>query len=128
MFGQLRTTLSPPGTRQQARQHIPLVGSADDAVYAQNIQTAELNALNSLLAVMRWKRARGFYTDLEHEVTSTYVIDGNTIINTTPTAASVTGNLTIASSGSVAEPTAGDTLATDGIDRGAAHDDGRSEA
>ena len=45
VYGQLRTTLSTPGTREQARQHMPLTGTADDAVYAQNIQTAELNPL-----------------------------------------------------------------------------------
>lgn len=86
VFGQLRTTLSTPDTREQARQHMPLRGSAEDAVYAHNIQTAELNALNAILAITRWKRARGFYTDLEHEVSSTYIIDGNTVTNTLPTA------------------------------------------
>ncbi|MHA6780708.1 ThiF family adenylyltransferase [Pseudonocardia saturnea] len=84
VFGQLRTTLSTPDTREQARQHMPLSGSADEAVYAQNVQTAELNALNAVLAVTRWKRARGFYTDFENEVSSTYIIDGNTITNTLP--------------------------------------------
>jgi hypothetical protein len=86
VFGQLRTTLSNPDTRQDARAHMPLTGSAEDAVYAQNIQTAELNALNAIVAVTRYKRARGFYTDFEHEVSSTYVIDGNTMINTAPAA------------------------------------------
>lgn len=86
VLGQLRTTLSTPATREQARQHMPLAGSAEDVVYAQNIQVGELNALNAVLAVTRWKRARGFYTDLEHETSSTYVIDGNTIINTLPPA------------------------------------------
>ncbi|MFC4943790.1 ThiF family adenylyltransferase [Pseudonocardia sp. GCM10023141] len=128
VFGQLRTTLSTAGTREQARRHMPLVGSADDAVYAQNIQTAELNALNAILAVVRWKRARGVYTDFEHEVSSTYVIDGNTIINTTPTAAPAAGNSTIASSRSAAAPIAGDTPVADGTDRDAANDDGRSVA
>jgi tRNA A37 threonylcarbamoyladenosine dehydratase len=93
VLGQLRTTLSTPATREQARQHMPLTGSAEDAVYAQNIQTAELNALNAVLAVTRWKRARGFYTDLEHEISSTYIIDGNTIANTLPPAEAAARNL-----------------------------------
>jgi hypothetical protein len=82
VFGQLRTTLSTPATREQARPHMPLVGTAEDAVYAQNIQVAELNALNAIEAVIRWKKTVGFYTDLEHEVSATYVIDGNHIVNT----------------------------------------------
>jgi hypothetical protein len=112
VFGQLRTTLSNPDTREQARQHMPLRGSADDAVYAQNIQTAELNALNAILAITRWKRARGFYTDLEHEVSSTYVIDGNTVTNTLPTAEPTTCAPADAGRGSTAES----ARASDGAD------------
>lgn len=94
---------------------MPLTGSTDDAVYAQNIQTAELNALNAVLAITRWKRARGFYTDLEHEVSSTYIIDGNAITNTLPAVA----------------PTAWDPAdagleSAEGIDREAADDSGGS--
>lgn len=120
VFGQLRTTLSTPGTRKQARRHIPLVGSADDAVYAQNIQTAELNALNALLAVLRWKQARGVYTDLEHDVSSTYSIDGNTIAHTAPMAGLAAETSTPANSRSD-EPPAGGTT-----DRDAPTDDSRS--
>jgi tRNA A37 threonylcarbamoyladenosine dehydratase len=87
VFGQVRTTYSTPATREQARRHLPLYGDAEDAVYAQNIQTAELNALSAVEAVMRWKKARAFYADFEQEVSSTYVIDGNTIVNTLPDAA-----------------------------------------
>lgn len=82
VLGQVRTTISTPATRAQARQHLPLVGTAEDAVYAQNIQIAELNALNAIEAVVRWKKAVGFYTDLEHEVSAAYAIDGNHIVNT----------------------------------------------
>ena len=70
VLGQVRTTISTSSTRDQARRHLPLVGTAEDAVYAQNIQIAELNALNAVEAVVRWKKAAGFYTDLEHEVSA----------------------------------------------------------
>jgi hypothetical protein len=39
------------------------------------------NALNALLAVIRWKKIVGFYDDLEHEHNTIYLIDGNTLIN-----------------------------------------------
>ena len=42
---------------------------------------AELNALNAALAVIKWKKIRGFYNDLTHELNSEYVIDGNKLIN-----------------------------------------------
>jgi hypothetical protein len=49
--------------------------------YGMNIQIADLNALNAALAVIRWKKHLGFYSDLEHEHHSTYQIDGNEITN-----------------------------------------------
>jgi hypothetical protein len=50
-------------------------------VYDSNIQIADLNCLNAALAVIRWKRAMAFYSDLERERESVYTIDGNTITN-----------------------------------------------
>jgi hypothetical protein len=49
--------------------------------YSQNIQIADINALNAALAVIKWKKLRGFYTDLGHEHNTTYGIDTNTITN-----------------------------------------------
>ncbi len=65
--GLLRTVLSLPDGRQQARTRITF--SADDAAndYDKNIQIADLNALNACFAVMAWKKLRGFYFDLGHE-------------------------------------------------------------
>lgn len=129
VFGQLRTTLSTPDTREQARQHMPLSGGTDDAVYTQNIQIAELNALNAVLAVTRWKRARGFYTDFEHEVSSTYVIDGNTITNTLPAAEPT--HRDSASETAAPSPATGNAPlddGADGVDSRAADDRRRSAA
>ena len=51
--------------------------------YERNVQIVELNALNAALAVIRWKKHRGFYLDLGHEDRSTYTIDGNHMGNRT---------------------------------------------
>ena len=40
--------------------------------YDTNIQIADLNALNAVLAVIRWKKAAGFYADHEYEHHSTF--------------------------------------------------------
>jgi tRNA A37 threonylcarbamoyladenosine dehydratase len=56
------------------------VGEVDN-VYSQNIQIAEMNALNAALAVIKWKKLCGFYVDLENEHHCSYTIDGNNIIN-----------------------------------------------
>ncbi|CAN2525454.1 MULTISPECIES: hypothetical protein [Burkholderia] len=50
-------------------------------MYASNIQVADLNALNAVLAVIKWKKLRGFYRDLDREHHSTYTTDGNLLLN-----------------------------------------------
>ncbi len=81
--GQLRVTTSTPNKRDHVHTlgRIPFgdPGAADD--YATNIQVVEMNALNALLAVIRWKKLSGFYVDSEHEHDMVYVISGNEIIN-----------------------------------------------
>ena len=47
-------------------------------------QVADLNALNAALAVIRWKRLRGFYRNGDGEHQSAFLVDGNTIINAAP--------------------------------------------
>jgi hypothetical protein len=79
--GNIRTTTGTPAKNDHLRRRISSGGEADgDDVYAQNIQIAELNALNAALAVIKWKQLVGFYADDEHEHNSTYVVGGNTVI------------------------------------------------
>ena len=56
-------------------------GLRDIGEYERNVQIVELNALNAALAVIRWKKYRGFYMDLGKEDRSTYTIDGNHMTN-----------------------------------------------
>jgi len=75
--GQLRVTTSLPGQRESARFSIPFGGTEAEAEYDKDIQVAELNALNACLAVIRWKKFRGFYLDSEQEQLTTYTIAFN---------------------------------------------------
>lgn len=81
LTGIVRTTTSTPARRNHVASRISFAdaGGADD--YGSNIQIAELNALNAALAVIRWKKLRGIYADLEREHHSGYAIDGNHIVN-----------------------------------------------
>ncbi len=79
--GILRVTASTPEKRDHARQRIPFVGGGAEDIYASNIQVADLNALNAVLAVVKWKKIRCFYRDLEREHHCTYTTDGNMLIN-----------------------------------------------
>ena len=83
LVGLLRTTTSTTEQRRHVhdKNRISLSDNADDNEYAQNIQIADLNALNAALAVIKWKKLYGFYLDLEREFHSAYTLDGNTIIN-----------------------------------------------
>ena len=81
--GILRVTASTPKKRDHVHQgRISFAGGAADDVYSSNIQVADLNALNAVLAVVKWKKLRGFYRDLEHEHHCTYTTDGNLLLNT----------------------------------------------
>ncbi|PZU68040.1 MAG: hypothetical protein DI540_10150 [Sphingobium sp.] len=81
--GTVRTTTSTPQKRAHIwdEKRISFAAPDGDNDYNRNIQVADLNALNAVLAVIKWKKLCGFYIDLEREHHSTYTIDGDDIIN-----------------------------------------------
>lgn len=79
--GHIRVTTSTDKMRECARRHIDFSEGGPDNVYEQNVQVAELNALNANLAVIKWKKLLGFYFDFDNEHNSTYTIDGNSLTN-----------------------------------------------
>ncbi len=79
--GILRVTVSTPANRAKARKRISFAGGGEKDVYSSNIQVADLNAFNAVMAVVKWKKLIGFYRDLEGELHSTYTIDGNMLLN-----------------------------------------------
>jgi hypothetical protein len=81
LVGVVRITTSKPGMRGHLRTRVSFGGDDAGNEYASNIQIAELNSLNAALAVIKWKKLRGIYVDLEGEHHSTFTIDGNSIIN-----------------------------------------------
>jgi hypothetical protein len=80
--GILRVTASTSSKRDHVRNgRVSFASGGEDNLYGSNIQVVELNALNATLAVVKWKKIRGFYRDLEHEHHCTYTTDGNMMIN-----------------------------------------------
>lgn len=80
LVGSLRVTAGTP----DKHDHIPnRIGAAetDDNEYATNIQIGDLNALNALMAVIKWKKMCGFYQDLKEEHNSTFVINTGQLIH-----------------------------------------------
>lgn len=83
--GALRVTTSTDGARGHVweKDRIPFDDGVDDE-YDRNIQIADLNTLNAVLAVIKWKKLCGFYSDLDHEMHMMYTISGNHLANEDP--------------------------------------------
>lgn len=79
--GILRVTASTPDKRDHVRERISFEGGGAENVYVSNIQVADLNMLNAALAVIKWKKLRSFYRDLEMEHHCSYTTDGNMLLN-----------------------------------------------
>jgi hypothetical protein len=67
-----RVTSITPSKRDHIPSRISMADRDEDDVYDQNIQIADLNALNAVMAVIKWKKMCGFYADEEREHHSTY--------------------------------------------------------
>jgi hypothetical protein len=79
--GILRVTTSTPNQRAHVAARVSLSDAGRKDEYDQNIQIADLNALNAALAVIKYKKLFGFYVDLDREHHSTYTLDGNQLTN-----------------------------------------------
>jgi hypothetical protein len=63
LIGSCRFTLCTPDKSLEIGRYVPLDDEGEDAIYRQNVQIADMNALNAQLAVMKWKQHFGFYQD-----------------------------------------------------------------
>lgn len=75
--GTVRVTTSTPPHRSHVRQRVSFAPPREEDDYERNIQVADLNALNAVLAVIRWKKLCGFYHDFAGEHDSTYTINSH---------------------------------------------------
>ncbi|MGA2505970.1 MAG: ThiF family adenylyltransferase [Chitinispirillaceae bacterium] len=81
LFGILRVTTGTSAQNNHINQKIIFSDNDANNEYDNNIQIADLNALNAALAVIKWKKIFGFYNDLENEHFCAYTIDGNHLLN-----------------------------------------------
>ena len=79
--GILRVTVSDKDSRAIARARLSFVEGNGDNEYDKNIQIADLNALNAILAVIRWKKMRSFYFDFIREHYNSYTIGTGRLLN-----------------------------------------------
>ena len=81
VIGIVRVTSSSNGNKDHLSKRIPISTAAVENEYVTNIQIADLNALNAVLAVIRWKKSIGFYQDFENEQHLTYSINVSQLLN-----------------------------------------------
>jgi hypothetical protein len=67
-----RITVGTKGKTDHLDTRVPMADAELDAAYTQNIQIADLNALNAAMAVIKWKKIAGVYEDVDQEHHSTY--------------------------------------------------------
>lgn len=76
----LRITLGTPSKHDHIFDRIGTVDT-DHNEYSTNIQIADLNAMNALMAVLKWKKFNGFYKDLKEEHHTTYTVNTGQLLN-----------------------------------------------
>ena len=81
ILGSARTTTVTTAQTGHVGRRISFAAAGPDDVYEQNIQVADMNALNAALAVIRWKKLMGFYADEEREHHSNYMVYSNHLSN-----------------------------------------------
>jgi hypothetical protein len=79
--GAVRTTLGSPGHYDHLDKVVSYAADNDEDLYASNIQVAELNSLNAILAVMKWKQHLGFYQSEDRANHTVLTINDLTTIN-----------------------------------------------
>jgi hypothetical protein len=80
LIGTTRVTTGSPEKFDHLKDRLP-IAETDNNDYNFNIQIADLNALNAVMAVIKWKKLVGFYQDLENEFHSSYSINVSEIFN-----------------------------------------------
>jgi len=80
LIGTLRVTTSTNNKSDHLEERFGTVKDQDN-IYATNIQVSELNCLNAVLAVIKWKKLVGFYQDLKQEHNSLYFVNTNRLLN-----------------------------------------------
>lgn len=77
LIGTCRATLSTPDQWDHIEKFVSFEGDAADDLYDENIQVAEMNAMNAIMAIIKWKKYCGYYQDCFQEHHSAYSINTN---------------------------------------------------
>jgi hypothetical protein len=79
--GIVTATTSTANKRDHLRHRITFTDGEAANEYSQDVQIADLNALNAALAVVKWKKFCGYYDDVTKEHFCAYTIRTNQLIS-----------------------------------------------
>ena len=79
--GIVTVTTSTVKKRDHLRGRVAFVDGEGANEYSQNVQIADLNALNATLAVIKWKKLCGYYHDVNKEHWCAYTIRTNQLVS-----------------------------------------------
>jgi hypothetical protein len=79
--GIVTVTTSTPSKRDHVGSRTAFTDGEGANEYSQNVQIAELNALNAALAVIKWKKLCGYFDDGTKEHYCAYTIRSNVLIS-----------------------------------------------
>ena len=79
LIGACRVTLCTNKKQDHLMRRISTGEAVNDDLYDSNIQVVEMNALNAVLAVLKWKKHCGYYQDLSREHQSTYSVNAHSL-------------------------------------------------
>ncbi|MEA2547833.1 MAG: hypothetical protein QOE42_431 [Chloroflexota bacterium] len=80
LTGKVRVSAGSP-THAIDRSRVPTQAAGPENDYRNNIQIVELNAMNAVLAVLKWKKLIGIYADHEREHFLAYSTFVNAMVN-----------------------------------------------
>lgn len=78
--GQCRATLCSPVKNEHMDTYLDTHDNREDALYASNIQVADMNALNAMMAVLLYKQYFGFYANTEHSHNLSFAIGFQSLV------------------------------------------------
>ena len=80
LIGTIRVTV---GTKSKSDHLSSRIGSHEfgENEYDNNIQIAELNCINAMFAILKWKKLCGFYQDIKEEYNNLFFINTNKLLN-----------------------------------------------
>jgi hypothetical protein len=82
LIGTVRATAVTSQKNDHIQNRIPMGYEEDENnEYASNIQIADLNAVNAILAVIKWKKLNRFYQDMINEYDSEYSVNDSNLVN-----------------------------------------------